>query len=90
MLERPPLSSSARQTAHERASGAERARRHRARRRAGLVPRRIEVDEDALFNMLVDSEQLTAEQAANPRLQEQALSAMVAEIISRWRNAMTR
>jgi hypothetical protein len=67
-----------------------RARRARRRRRHGLVPRTIEVDEHGLAAMLIASGRLTEAQALDPALVERELSALVADIILRWRHGVTR
>jgi hypothetical protein len=70
--------------------GAKRARRWRRRRRDGLVPRQIDVDEHGLAEMLIVTGRLSEAEALRPDLQERELSALVADIILRWRNAVTR
>jgi hypothetical protein len=72
------------------ASAAARARRARWRRRNGLVPRRVDVDEHGLAEMLIASGRLTETQALSPHLQERELAALVADIILRWRHGVTR
>jgi hypothetical protein len=69
---------------------ANRARRWRWRRRNGLVPRRIDVDEHALAEALIASGRLTESEALRPELLERELAALVADFISRWRNGVTR
>jgi hypothetical protein len=71
-------------------SAAARARRSRWRRRNGLVPRRIDVDEHALAEALIASGRLTEGEALQPDLVERELAALVADFISRWRNGVTR
>lgn len=68
---------------------ATRARRWRWRRRNGLVPRRIDVDEHALAEALIASGRLTESEALRPDLVERELAALVADFISRWRNGVT-
>ena len=70
--------------------GALRARRHRARRAAGLVPRQVEVDEDGLAAMLIATGRLSEAESARRDLQERELSVLVADLILRWRNGVTR
>ena len=70
-------------------SAAIRARRARWRRRNGLVPRRIDVDEHGLAEMLIASGRLTEAQALQSDLQERELSALVADLIARWRHDVT-
>jgi hypothetical protein len=77
MLERPPFPAAAR------------ARRARWRRRHGLVPRRINVDEHALAEALILSGRLTEQQALRPELIERELAALVADFIGRWRHGVT-
>jgi hypothetical protein len=67
-----------------------RARRARWRRRNGLVPRRIEVDEHGLAEMLISSGRLTEAEALRADLQERELAALVSDLIARWRNGVTR
>jgi hypothetical protein len=67
-----------------------RARKARWRRRNGLVPRRIDVDEHGLAGMLIASNRLTEAEALRPELQERELTALVADLIARWRNGVTR
>lgn len=67
-----------------------RARRSRWRRRHGLVPRTVDVDEHGLAEVLIMSGRLTADEALRPELIERELSALVADFISRWRNGVTR
>jgi hypothetical protein len=69
--------------------GAARARRARWRRRHGLVPRTLDVDENALAAALIASGRLSADEALCPDLIERELSALVADFISRWRNSVT-
>lgn len=76
--------------AARRAADAARARRHRARRKAGLVPRKVVVDEHALAAMLIETGRLTEGEALRPEAQGTALSVMIADIILRWRNTVTR
>jgi hypothetical protein len=78
MLDRPPSRAAAR------------ARKARHRRRLGLVPRRIDVDECGLAEMLIASGRLTELEALRPDLQERELAALVGDIISRWRHSVTR
>jgi hypothetical protein len=70
-------------------SAAVRARRSRWRRRNGLVPRTIDVDEHALAEALIASGRLTEQEALQPVLIERELSALVADFISRWRHSVT-
>jgi hypothetical protein len=77
MLHRPP------------SAAAVRARRHRWRRRHGLVPRRIDIDEHGLAEMLIVTGRLTEAEALRPELQERELTSMVADIIARWRHGVT-
>lgn len=77
MLDRPP------------SSAANRARRWRWRRRNGLVPRRIDVDEHALAEAFIASGRLTEAEALRPDLVERELAALVADFILRWRNGVT-
>src|SRR5262245_20389619 len=77
MLERPPT------------PAALRARRFRRRRRNGLVPRTIEVDEPALAEALIESGRLTEAEALRPDLVERELTALIADFILRWRNGVT-
>lgn len=69
---------------------AARARRSRWRRRNGLVPRTIDVDEHGLAEALILSGRLTEQEALQPELVERELSALVADFILRWRNGVTR
>jgi hypothetical protein len=78
MLERPPT------------AAALRARRFRRRRRDGLVPRTIDVDEQALAEALIQSGRLTEAEALRPDLVERELALLVADFILRWRNGVTR
>jgi hypothetical protein len=78
MLHRPP------------SAAAVRARRARWRRRNGLVPRRIDVDEHGLAEMLIASGRLSEAEALRPDLQQKELSALVGDIILRWRHGVTR
>ena len=78
MLDRPPF------------AAAVRARRSRWRRRNGLVPRTIDVDEHALAEALILSGRLTEQEALRPELIERELSALVADFISRWRHSVTQ
>ena len=78
MLERPP------------SPAARRARRSRWRRRNGLVPRTVDVDEHGLAAALIASGRLTADEALRLELVERELSALVADFISRWRHGVTR
>lgn len=68
---------------------AARARRHRWRRRNGLVPRTLDVDENALAEALIASGRLSEAEALRPDLIERELSGVVADFICRWRNAVT-
>ena len=74
----------------QRRAAAIRARRHRARRRNGLVARRVEIDEHALAELLIVTGRLSEAEALQPDLQERELSALVSDIISRWRHGVTR
>jgi hypothetical protein len=78
MLDRPP------------SAAAIRARRARWRRRNGLVPRTIDVDEHGLAQALILSGRLTEAEALRPELIERELSALIADFISRWRHGVTR
>jgi hypothetical protein len=78
MLDRPP------------SPDALRARRARWRRRNGLVPRRIDVDEHGLAEMLIASRRLTEAEALRSELQERELATLVADLIARWRHDVTR
>jgi hypothetical protein len=71
-------------------AAAVRARRARWRRRNGLVPRRIDVDEHGLAEMLIASGRLSEAEALRPDLQQKELSALVRDIILRWRHGVTR
>jgi hypothetical protein len=70
-------------------SAAIRQRRTRWRRRNGLVPRQIEVDEHGLAEMLIVSGRLTEAEALRPELQERELTALVTDVIARWRHSVT-
>jgi hypothetical protein len=78
MLERPPPS-----------PAAVRARKARWRRRNGLVPRRIDVDEHGLAEMLIASRRLTEAEALCPELQERELATLIADLIACWRHGVT-
>jgi hypothetical protein len=69
---------------------AARARRSRWRRRNGLVPRTIDVDEHALAAALIASGRLTEAEALRSELIERELSALIADFILRWRHGVTR
>jgi hypothetical protein len=86
MLERPTRKESPQRPP---SAAATRARRWRWRRRNGLVPRRIDVDEHALAAALIASGRLTEGEALRPELIERELAALVADFISRWRNGVT-
>ena len=62
----------------------------RRRRRNGLVPRTIDIDEAALAEALIATGRLTEDEALQPELIERELTALVGDFISRWRNAVTR
>jgi hypothetical protein len=66
-----------------------RARRHRWRRRNGLAPRTIDVDDHGLAEMLIVTGRLTEAEALRPELQERELASIVADIITRWRHGVT-
>jgi len=67
-----------------------RARRTRWRRRNGLAPHRIDIDEHALAEALILSGRLTEAEALRPELVGRELSALVADFILRWRHSVTR
>jgi len=69
--------------------GAVRGRRFRRRRRNGLVPRTIDVDEPALAEMLIESGRLTEAEALRRELIERELAALISDFILRWRNGVT-
>lgn len=69
---------------------AARARRHRWRRRNGLSPRIVDVNEHALAEALILSSRLSETEALRPELVERELSALIADFIARWRNGVTR
>jgi hypothetical protein len=73
-----------------RSPAAIRARRSRWRRRNGLVPRTIDIDENAFAEALILSGRLTEAETLQPELIERELSALAADFISRWRHAVTR
>lgn len=73
MLDRPP------------SPAAIRARRARWRRRNGLVPRTIDIDEHGLAEALIASGRLTADEALRPEVVDREIEAMVADFIARWR-----
>jgi hypothetical protein len=77
MPDRPPL------------SAAERARRKRWRRRNGLAPWTVNVDENALAEALIATGRLTEAESARPELIERELSALIADFILRWRHGVT-
>jgi hypothetical protein len=70
--------------------GALRARRKRWRRRHGLVPYRIDVDEIALAEALILSTRLTEAEALRPDLVARELQSLVNDFISTWRHGVTR
>jgi len=75
--------------ARSRSSGAERARRHRQRRRWGLAPLQIDVDEDRFATQLIERKVLFEWEATD----RSKLAVEAARIIERWikdRNAVTR
>jgi hypothetical protein len=78
MLDRPP------------SAAAIRARRSRWRRRNGLAPRTVDVDEHGLAEALILSGRLSEAEALQPALIERELSALIADFIARWRNGVTR
>ena len=67
-----------------------RARRTRWRRRNGLVPRRLDVDENGLAEALIASGRLSEAEALRPELIERELSALIVDFICRWRHDVTR
>jgi hypothetical protein len=67
-------------TARFRSSGAERARRHRQRRRWGLAPLQIDVDEDRFATQLIEREVLFEWEATD----RAKLAVEAARIIERW------
>jgi hypothetical protein len=69
---------------------ATRARRSRWRRRNGLVPRTIDLDEHGLAEALILSGRLSEQEALQPELVEREMSALIADFISRWRHSVTR
>jgi len=71
-------------------AAAVRARRMRWRRRHGLSPHPIDVDEHALAEALILSGRLTEAEALRPELVRRELAALVADFICRWRHAVTR
>src|SRR5262245_21387559 len=70
-------------------AAATRGRWHRCRRRNGLVPRTLDVDENALAEALIAAGRLSEAEALRPDLIERELSALIADFISRWRHAVT-
>lgn len=67
-------------TARSRSSGAERARRHRQRRRWGLAPLQIDVDEDRFATQLIERKVLFEWEA----IDRSKLALEAARIIERW------
>lgn len=66
-----------------------RARRYRWRRRNGLVPHRLDLDEHELAEALIASGRLTEAEALHPELIDRELLAVIADFILRWRHTVT-
>lgn len=91
MLQRSPPPKPAADRAHERAralvertSGAERARRHRARRKDGRASLRIEVPEAVVVEALIASGRLSEAGALSRQAVERAVGEVIQDWAARW------
>lgn len=66
-------------------TAAVRQRRARARRKAGLVPISLEIEENAIAEALIASGRLTEAESARRELVGRELAAVVADWAARWR-----
>jgi hypothetical protein len=66
------------------------ARRARWRRRHGLVPLQVDVDEFGFAEALILSGRLSPDETAIPELVQRELAAVVADFITVWRRAASQ